>query len=275
MPKISVIIPTYNRSHLIQKTINSILAQDFDDFEIIVVSNGSTDNTKEIVESYNDRRISFIHQTASGSPASPRNHGIRLAKCKYIAFCDDDDVWEPNKLKKQYSFMENNSDYGACFTKMKRFNEDKEWINPDEESDFHTHSLSLLKKNTVPLSSLFVKKDIINSWFDEDPKIFGAEDFELVLRISKVTKMYRIPEYLIRYYSGNVRYSNHYSNSNFFRNIKYIKRIFWVYWKIYKKGFFSPKELFAPFCQNVKTVSKIILYDLKCTVLPNRNNNNT
>ena len=78
MPKISVIIATYNRSHLIEKTIDSILCQDFSDFEIIVVSDGSTDNTNEIVKSYNDKKISFIHQSRSGSPASPRNHGIRL-----------------------------------------------------------------------------------------------------------------------------------------------------------------------------------------------------
>ena len=247
MPKISVIIATYNRSHLIEKTIDSILCQDFSDFEIIVVSDGSTDNTKEIVESYDDRRISFIHQTGSGSPASLRNHGIRLSKGKYIAFCDDDDVWAPKKLRKQYTFMENNSDYGVCFTKMKRFNEDKEWINPDEESGANTNSLSLLKKNTVPLSSLLVRKDLMNSWFDEDKRIFFAEDYELILRISKITKIHCIPEYLIRYCSGDERYTFHYSDSSFFRNIKYLKRLFWVYWKIYKKGFLASQKYFSLF----------------------------
>lgn len=168
--------------------------------------------------------------------------------------------------------MENNPDYGACFTKMKRFNEDKEWINPDEQGDTHTNSFSLLKKNTVPLSSLLVRKDLMNSWFDEDTRIFFAEDYELILRISKITKMHCIPEFLIRYCSGNERNTHHYTDSSLFRNIKYLRRLFWVYWKVYKKGLFKPTEIFIPFCKNVKVVSKIILYDFKCAFFSNRNN---
>lgn len=267
MPKVSIIVPTYNRSDLIKDTIDSILNQQFSDFELIVVSNGSNDNTQDIVQSYGDNRVHFILQEGSGSPASPRNNGVRHAKGKYVAFCDDDDIWMQDKLSKQYEFMENNPEFGACYTKMKRFNDEGIWINPDDECVKITDSSSLLRKNSVPLSSLFVRKALVKEWFDEDKRIFGSEDFELILRISKLTKIHCIPEYLLHYNSGDARYSNSYSKSYFVRNLNFIKRIFWVYWKVYHKGFFQLNELFYPFLLYIANISRIILYNLKCKVL--------
>ena len=82
MPKISVVIPTHNRSWLITETISYVLGQTYDDFEVIVIDNGSTDDTRSIVESITDKRVKYIYQNNSGSPAKPRNTGISIANGK-------------------------------------------------------------------------------------------------------------------------------------------------------------------------------------------------
>ena len=98
----SIIIATYNRSALLHETIDSILNQTYKEFEIIVVSDGSTDDTKERIEAIDDDRINFIQLDRNyGFPAVARNVGIINSNFPYIAFCDDDDLWLPDKLMKQ------------------------------------------------------------------------------------------------------------------------------------------------------------------------------
>ncbi|HKK53946.1 MAG TPA: glycosyltransferase family A protein [Patescibacteria group bacterium] len=101
-PKISVIIPTYNRANFLPRAIKSVLNQTFKDFELIIVDDGSTDNTKEVINNYlkNDDRIKYIYQQNSGGPPKPKNTGIKIAKGEYIAFLDSDDEWFKDKLKK-------------------------------------------------------------------------------------------------------------------------------------------------------------------------------
>ncbi|MBD0388947.1 MAG: glycosyltransferase family 2 protein [Nostoc sp. C3-bin3] len=103
-PKISVIIPTYNRSYLIKDAIESVLNQTYQDFELIIIDDGSTDNTKEALAEYGER-LQYIYQENQGRSAA-RNHGINLAKGEYIAFLDSDDVWFPDKLARQVPILE-------------------------------------------------------------------------------------------------------------------------------------------------------------------------
>ena len=106
-PLVSVIIPTYNGSRFIRETIQSVLDQTYNNLEIMVVDDGSTDDTSLIVKSITDQRITYIQQKNAGvSPA--RNHGITVSKGDYIAFLDHDDVWLPCKLEKQLSLFEQN-----------------------------------------------------------------------------------------------------------------------------------------------------------------------
>ncbi len=99
MPHVSVIIPTYNRARYVTAAIDSVLAQTFTDYEIIVVDDGSTDNTKEVLQSYKDK-IHYIYQPNKGVSAA-RNTGIKAAKGEWIAFLDSDDEWLPEKLEMQ------------------------------------------------------------------------------------------------------------------------------------------------------------------------------
>lgn len=105
-PKVSVVISTYNHASFIAESIDSVLAQTYRDFEVIVIDDGSTDNTEEVLKPYLDR-IRLIKQENSGLPVA-RNAGIKEAKGEYIAFQDSDDIWLPDKLEKQMKYLEKN-----------------------------------------------------------------------------------------------------------------------------------------------------------------------
>jgi teichuronic acid biosynthesis glycosyltransferase TuaG len=97
-PFFSVVIPTFNRENQIKIAIESVLAQTFENFEILIIDNGSSDNTKNVVESYSNNKINYIYQNGSGSPASPRNTGLKNSSAPWVCFLDSDDYWLPNKL---------------------------------------------------------------------------------------------------------------------------------------------------------------------------------
>ena len=110
MPTVSVIIPAYNRADLIGETLESVFAQTYRDYEIIVVDDGSTDNTKEVLASLAAAgKLRYTYQENAGLPAA-RNTGIRLAVGKYVAFLDSDDLFAPDKLEKQVAVFEANLD---------------------------------------------------------------------------------------------------------------------------------------------------------------------
>ena len=114
IPFFSVVIPLYNKEKYIKKTLQGIINQTFRNFEIIIIDDGSTDSSCNIVESINDTRIHLTHQ-GNGGPSKARNTGIRLAKGKYIAFLDADDEWLPDKLQKQHELLNNNPEiFWAC-----------------------------------------------------------------------------------------------------------------------------------------------------------------
>ena len=109
MPLFSVVIPLYNKENYISETINSVLKQSVQDFELIVINDGSTDKSLDIVKSFNDFRISLIDQKNIGLSAT-RNKGIKLAKGRIVALLDADDLWQPNFLKEIKSFHEAHPD---------------------------------------------------------------------------------------------------------------------------------------------------------------------
>lgn len=116
---ISVVVPTYNRSELIKRTIDSVLAQTYTNFELIIVDDASTDNTEDIVNEYHDDRIKFIKLNENSKGTKPRNMGIKESKGDYIALLDSDDEWLPNKLESQLNFLRAfNDDNMVCFTDL-------------------------------------------------------------------------------------------------------------------------------------------------------------
>ena len=207
-PLVSIIIPAYNSEKYISETLNSILSQTYRNMEIIVVDDGSSDRTAEIIKSYQTKRndkpdLIYIHQLNAG-PSNARNTGIRAAKGKYIAFLDSDDLWTDGKLEKQVSYMEANSDVALVFGDMSLFSSEgtltesafRKYGFPqcDQRGRVTNAFKELLERNYISTGTVLLKKECFGSagYFDELLKY--AEDYDLWLRISLMFKIGCIPE---------------------------------------------------------------------------------
>jgi glycosyltransferase involved in cell wall biosynthesis len=181
-PQVSVIIPTYNRGPLIEETARSVLAQSLTDLELLIVCDGCTDDTVSRLKGIGDSRLKIIERPNSGRPAPPRNEGMRHAHGRYLAFCDDDDLWDKDKLAKQVAALEANPQAALCANSEYWFNAETRWlVDPAPRTTFS----SLLRRNTVSTSSVVVRADIAREvgFFDESPELRAVEDFEYWLRV--------------------------------------------------------------------------------------------
>jgi len=186
---ISVIVPTYNRADLISETIESILNQTYKNFELIIVDDGSTDNTEEVIRKFKDSRIKYIKTDNWGGPARPRNTGIKKAKGEYIAFCDDDDIWLPKKLEKQIRVFQISNETAMLYTRFKTIEGDviSNRIFP-ENGKYKSGNIfkSLYLRNFIACSSVMVKRSVLDQvgFFNTDPNLIAVEDADLWLRIA-------------------------------------------------------------------------------------------
>ncbi len=181
---VSIIIPTYNRVSLLSRAIKSVLSQTFKDFELIIVDDGSTDNTKDMVEGFRrmDARVKYFRQENSGTPASPLNTGIKYAKGQYMAFLDDDDEWLPLKLEKQIALFQiskkPNLGIVSCGCFMIRGDKIKIYQFPATDNILQ---LLLDKSVFLSCSSTVMKKEVFSrlGQFDESFRLFFARDMWL------------------------------------------------------------------------------------------------
>lgn len=197
--KVSVIIPTYNRADFLKRAIESVLNQTFQDFELIIVDDGSFDKTKEVVDSFNSDKIKYIYQENSGGAAKPKNTGIRMAQGEYIAILDSDDQWLREKLEKQMIFFKKHSEIkvvGCNFL----INGRKEYRIPKYRD--------LLKRILIaddmgPGSIMIYKREVFNKLglFDENLK--SGQDKEMRIRLAQEYKFGFVREPLVNYYTGH------------------------------------------------------------------------
>ena len=133
MPTVSVIIPTYNRAHVLGRSIQSVLNQTFQDFELIIVDDASTDDTESLVNRFRSKKIKYIrHQVNQGGSVGPTpNTGLRIAKGDYIAFQDDDDEWMPEKLERQMKVIcAAPPEVGVVYTRITKYDSLGNYIRP-------------------------------------------------------------------------------------------------------------------------------------------------
>lgn len=184
MVRVTVIIPTFNRSKMVSRAISSVLAQEVKDFHLIVVDDGSTDETREALASFGDRLRHVRHPYNQGVSAA-RNTGIRLADTPYVAFLDSDDFWMREKLKEQICFFDENPAAVACQTEETwirqghRVNPKKRHAKPT--GDIFAPSLRLC---LVSPSAVMVKTDLFDAVGLFDESLPACEDFDLWLRIA-------------------------------------------------------------------------------------------
>jgi glycosyltransferase involved in cell wall biosynthesis len=182
-PMVSVIIPTYNRGWIVKEAIDTVLEQDFDDYELIVVDDGSDDNTPAILKAYG-KKITVLHQPNKGVSAA-RNHGIAAASGRLIAFLDSDDLWLPRKLSAQVKFFKDHPDAVVNQT-QEHWIRDGVRVNP--KIKHHKFSGMIFEKSLalclVSPSAVMIQKSLFGTVgvFDED--LPACEDYDLWLRIS-------------------------------------------------------------------------------------------
>lgn len=201
-PLVSVVVTTFNRSALLLETLAAVRAQTFQDFEIIVVDNMSADGTDAAVAALQDPRMTYLRHPNHGVISVNRNVGIRQATGTYVAFCDDDDLWLPEKLAKQVKVMESDRAVGLCYTDGSTFRGDQVVHERMISRRVHRHHfLNLIWDNCVPSSSVMVRRALFEdlSLIDESPELLAVEDYELWIRFAHRAKLAFIDEPLIRY----------------------------------------------------------------------------
>lgn len=188
IPRFSVVIPTYNRSDLVTRAVQSVLDQSFVDFEIIVVDNGGNDDTDQRIKEIDDSRIHYVWQAGSGSPASPRNHGIALARGEWVAFLDSDDSWRTHKLERVAHFLQDNRyDLVAHWQQIMDFNDRDLGVVETGKVRPAMYRYLLLHENPLVTSATLVRRAFLSEkglLFDESPSLSVVEDFDLWLRIA-------------------------------------------------------------------------------------------
>jgi glycosyltransferase involved in cell wall biosynthesis len=195
-PTVSVIIPTHNRGWILREAIDSVLAQDYADYELIVVDDGSTDNTREILEACG-RDITVVQQSNRGVSAA-RNRGIAASRGQLIAFLDSDDLWLTQKLSRQVDFFKSNPAALICQT-------EETWVrngvrvNPKRR---HQKLAGMIFEPSLALclvspSAVMIRKTLFEAVGRFDERLPACEDYDLWLRVSCRYPVYLIDEPLI------------------------------------------------------------------------------
>ena len=180
--KVSVIIPTFNREKFITKAIDSVMAQTYQDFEIIVLDDGSTDNTRELLGRYNDR-VKYFYQENRGI-ASARNEAIKRSSGDYIAFLDSDDYWIREKLEKQIQVFNQHQEYGmvaSCCSSIRLDGSFREKNRPGKSGWVLE---DLFRKNFIRTSSAMIKRECLDQVGLFDESFRECEEYDLWLRIA-------------------------------------------------------------------------------------------
>lgn len=224
IPLVSIIIPTFNRVDLLKETLISVLEQSFNDYEVIIADDGSSDSTYDLVKSFNDDRIVFLQLPHSGIPSVPRNRAIEIARGKYIAFLDSDDLWLPYKLESSLELLKRNSDVALVCSNEYLYNGEKttELLQKNISHDKIILFNDLIEGNIISSSTVVVHKEVLEEVgkFDESINFRAVEDYHLWLRLNWKYKIYYSNETLgyYRIHNGSIRLDNERSLTNL-RNV--------------------------------------------------------
>jgi len=238
-PLVTVIIPFYNSGDKILSTIKSILSQDYKNIELLLINDGSTDNTAALIK--NKYSIGSIYQKNS-KPAIARNNGISRANGKYIAFCDDDDHWLPDKISNQVELMEQNEKYGLCFTDVVLY-KGGEIISESIKDRYIIYEGDvfdrLLYSNWITTSSVLVRTRTIkdnNIIFSNDPEILNVEDWHFWKKIAYHSSFIFLDKKMVLRYLSDSSYGAQNADKQF-------RRIFYSTKKILEDCNFTYKEI--------------------------------
>lgn len=199
MPKISVLMPAYNAEKYIKEAIDSILAQTFSDFELIIIDDGSTDRTAEIVNDYSDSRIRFCPNEKNMGVAATLNRGLALASGEYIARMDADDISKEERFSKQVGYLDAHADIAVCGTSIELFCDGTVIGTRFPSTELEKLKEDLFFSCGIAHPSVMMRKAAILELGGYDPAFNGMEDYELWCRVAEKNKIAVLPEILFRY----------------------------------------------------------------------------
>lgn len=227
MTSVSIITPTYNRRHLIGETVNSVLAQSFTDYELIIVDDGSSDGTEQFIkDNYDDPRIKYFFQENKGQNFA-RNNGLRHAQGEYICFLDSDDTWPDFKLSRSLEAFQKNPDVDVVYGDEMVIDESGNNLGKAEIKRYSGNiTAKLLVENFIGMSAAMVRAARVREVGGMDETISVADDYSLWLRLSEKCTFYYLPETLGFYRITANQISNDISarlNSNLFIVTKFLE----------------------------------------------------
>ena len=225
-PYFTVLIATKNRAELLRTALDSVLAQSFQDFEVVIVNDASTDHTLDVIGEFPHPGLKLVNYDSNGLLAATRNRGIEVSKGRYVAFLDDDDTWMPNKLEQVADVIESDPGVGlVCH--------DQEYVRPKESGggiwkrrssygpdDSHIGSIydyMLLEGNQpAPSATVVSRQHLVEiGGFSEDRSLATVDDYDLWLRLSRVCRFIFIRDVL-----GTQRYHSSNATGNVERHLK-------------------------------------------------------
>ncbi|MGG6269755.1 glycosyltransferase family 2 protein [Leptolyngbya sp. AN03gr2] len=199
-PIISVIIPAYNAEKMIRETIESVLNQTFGNFEIVVVDDGATDKTVEVVQSIPDSRIKVFSYSNGGLPTA-RNRGIEVSKGEYLTFLDADDLWTPDKLERQWQALEDHPEAGFAYSWTNFIDKDGKLLYRGTRygNDTNIYHKLLVRNCLESGSNILVRRSAIEQIPHFDPDFPKAADWDFYIRLAAQFKSVCVPDYQIHY----------------------------------------------------------------------------
>lgn len=202
---VSVVVPAYNRRNYIAQAIDSVLAQSYDNFEIIVVDDGSTDGTFEILDDYFNAgkiKLFFHEKRANKGQSASINLGLKAVRGEFVAILDSDDYWDFNKLDIQVEFLNSNMDVGLIYSNGYAVNESGDKLYSIHSSDHvepcDPNSVLLDCYLALPVNSL-VRRSVYDKVGGFDETFRAAQDHDMLIRMAEVTQFAYIPDFLWYY----------------------------------------------------------------------------
>jgi glycosyltransferase involved in cell wall biosynthesis len=207
MPRVSVIIPTYNNARLVTQAVESALAQTYADVEVIVADDGSTDNTQAILAGYG-MKIKIIHQE-NGGPATARNSGFRASRGDYLLFLDSDDLIPPDKLKLQVSFLETQPDFGLVYSAWQQINEDGTRVLGEVRPNKQGQVLKEILRRDLFFfpGAAVIRRECLEQVGPFDESLYGCEDADMWLRLARAGYAFGyidLPLFQYRFHAGSI-----------------------------------------------------------------------
>ena len=204
-PIITVLMPVYNCELYVEEAVESILNQSFTDFEFLILDDASTDQTVSIIKKLDDPRIHLIEKPINTGYTNSLNYGLQLAKGKYVARMDGDDISLPERFAKQVAYMEANQDAVLCGTSYKIIGNDKRIVIPERHDAI---KLTLLKTNCIAHPSVMIRKKVLDEFLivydiSKEP----AEDYDMWVRLLLIGKLHNLQDILLEYRIHNAQVS--------------------------------------------------------------------